>query len=155
MARPEIEPFDDQDPGLEDAPQSPRRWMLLTTLLAALILLVNLYPFDFQPRGGGRGLELRPGMARTLVLSMSLFTAFGYFEAKLARAMFIRWFSGRWVDRVVILVLIDVVLLSLLAEAAQLWLPDRQSSVFDLLCHTLCGTLGGIVGVLPAQRARP
>ena len=148
----------------DDAPPPVVRRPLLMSLLAVmLILVVGLYPFDFQSRGGEQWLALSDWDVLALVGNVILFIPLGFFEAGLAGVMLSRAFgadadatagvsSGRG-NLVMLLVIIDAALLGLIVETLQLWLP-AQSAILDLIANTMGGTAGGILACMFASTRR-
>ena len=144
-------------------PPVVRGRLLMSLLAVVLILVVGLYPFDFQSRGGDRWLALADWDGLALVGNVILFMPLGFFEAGLAAVMLSRAFGaggnatargslGRG-NLVMLLVIIDAALLGLIVETLQLWLP-AQSSILDLVANTLGGTSGGILAGMFASTHR-
>ena len=76
-------------PDVPDVPPPPvvRRPLLMSLLAVVLILVVGLYPFDFQSRGSERWLAMSDWNALGLVGNLILFIPLGFFEARLAAVM--------------------------------------------------------------------
>ena len=151
----------------------------MALLATAVILLVGLYPFNFQSRGGEQWLAMADWGALGLLGNAAVFVPLGFFEAGLACAMLMRTFGqqpaaaehgpgpdfqgadlrgrGRgWGNLVMLRVVMDAAVLGLVVETLQLWLPDQQSSILDLVANTLGGTLGGVLaGQFRSMRSGP
>ena len=152
-------------PDVPDVPPPPvvRRPLLMSLLAVVLILVVGLYPFDFQSRGSERWLAMSDWNALGLVGNLILFIPLGFFEARLAAVMLSRAFgkddettvaaSARRANLVMLLVIIDAALLGLIVETLQLWLP-AQSAILDLVANTMGGTVGGILAGMFASTRR-
>ena len=159
-------------------PPAPRRGTgraLLPALLAlVLVLVVGLYPYGFQSRGGGRWLALADVDAWGLLVSIALFIPLGFFEGRLAGVVLwqhLRGQAGQGRDArgelrddaagrqrgnlVMLLVVMDAALLGLIVETLQLWLPDQHSSILDLIANTIGGTVGGVLAGVRASTQRP
>lgn len=128
------------DPASDPAlPEGVGQAFVVTCGVALATLAVQLYPFDFQG-ATGRWLALTPTTPMALVGNVLLFVPLGVVEFGLAY----RLFGGRgWL---VALVALDVALLALVGESAQLWLGSRDSSVIDLVANALGGLMGAMAG---------
>ena len=110
-------------------------WLLAGAVIMALATLgVMLYPFEFQATMSGNWLARDERKLGTVLCHVLLGAPLGMIEVRLARQLLKR---RRWI---VTLVMIDVALLALIGESAQLWLADRQSSLIDLVAVTIGGT---------------
>ncbi len=111
--------------------------------LAVVVLTywMLVYPFDFQAHAVNQWLgNNRIGKLNTLA-NIALFVPYGVVTA---------WW---WVKRqrcgcrvVVTGVFLGAIVLSLLAETSQVWLPVRASSIVDIVANALGGLLGAFVG---------
>lgn len=112
------------------------------TILMGLLTLWGLtYPFNFQHLPGA--VWLRPeklGKINTLV-NLGLFIPFGLLAGWGAR---LRGACG-WLRGIVMIGLAGLVI-SLLGETLQYWLPLRDSSLMDLMANGFGAAVGGMVG---------
>lgn len=151
--------------------------VLLPALLATVLILVfGLYPYEFEARGGKPWLALAQINAWGLAVGVILFVPLGFSEARLAGAVLWRHWerdgwqgleaapgeapdraavARRWANLVMVLVVLDAAMLGLIVETLQLWVPQRSSSIVDLLANTLGGTLGGIIAGVRAPVREP
>jgi glycopeptide antibiotics resistance protein len=117
--------------------------LALVAAMGALWLL--LYPLDFQadPVTGFLS-EHRIPRINTLS-NVLLFVPLG------AMCGWIAWRRQRWLVGIIVAIGV-VAALSLLGEWLQVWLPDRQSSLTDVIANTLGGFIGavGVRAVAPA-----
>ncbi|MFW6060018.1 MAG: VanZ family protein [Phycisphaeraceae bacterium] len=116
-------------------PPGTGRWLGATFGVAVAILLVQLYPYDFA--AGGSLYALQHGGYLNVLGQVALFVPLGLVETQLVR----RLLTGAG-GVLVLLVTLDGVLLSLVCETVQFWLPARTSSIVDLAANTL----GVVVG---------
>ena len=129
----------EQPPTPFSHPSLPRLLVLALLVLAAT-LLVMLWPLNFESREGA-WLSMQPREPMDLLLRVALFVPLGFCEA---------WLVGnalRMRNAVLVMVTIDAALVSVIGETAQWWLPDRTSSLLDVVANTLGGALGGKLGL--------
>ena len=119
--------------------------LLVTLAVGLLTVAVALYPYDFQARGADRWLAILPAEPLALLGNVFLFMPLGLFEGWLAGLVLVHLTRRRRSNWVILLVALDAALLGLMCESAQLWLPDRHSSLLDLVANTLGGTTGGLI----------
>ena len=115
-------------------------FLVLATVIGGAILLVQLYPFDFASDASAPFLGLVYGGVGSVLGHAVLFVPLGVVEAALARR-----FMGRSGPLVLLVVTIDAVLLGLICEAGQHWLPARSSSMIDLCANTIGAVAGYLV----------
>lgn len=126
----------DQHPNAPLPPPHVGRWALGALAVAAAILLIQLYPYAFaDPRGPF--LAVRHGGAGWVLAHVVLFLPLGFTEAYVARRVL-----GGASLLALLLVTVDGLLLGLICETAQHWLPARTSSLIDLAAGTLGAGLG-------------
>ena len=117
-------------------PAGTGRWMLATVAVGVMILLAQLAPFDFAG-GAGPFFALRYAGWLAVAGQVALFMPLGFVETQLA---------GRFMPRagslLVLLVALDGLLLSLIGETVQHWLPARTSSAVDVAANTLGTVIG-------------
>lgn len=160
-----------------DTPPAPDlpgfRWLAaLVVFIAALMLWMLLYPFNFQSeRITGFLAERQFNQVHkiNLLLNFLFFVPFGLVAGWTWKVMLWR---RTWL--IVLLVAADAAIISGLAELLQMWLPEpvrsvidpadhtmrpitaaakgRTSSLFDFLANTTGGTLGGALGLVLAPR---
>ncbi|MDP6152069.1 MAG: VanZ family protein [Phycisphaeraceae bacterium] len=139
-----VPPADDNDQSLRFAP-STVRMLVVTAIVGLLTLMVMLYPMHFAARGDDAWLAIHTVGPLVLVGNIALFIPVGVCEGRLLRRMF------GFVGTMTLLALIDVVLIALIGETIQLWIVERDSSLIDLVAHTI----GGTIGVLCADAMFP
>ncbi len=110
--------------------------MLGTLLTAVAILLVKLYPFHFAA-GAGPFIGLRYGGKLAVLGEVALFVPLGFVETQLTRRLFFA--AGGLIG---FLVVLDGVLLSMVGETAQYWMPAHVSSLVDLIANALGAAIG-------------
>jgi len=132
-------PHSQHDEPDQSSPDEKGFWRLmwLGGLVALLILAVQLYPYNFRNPGAGELFSREHRGAWAVLSQIALFIPMGVIETELVRR-----FLGRTIFMTVMLVALDAVLLSLLCETAQYWLPDRHSSLIDIVAATTGGVLG-------------
>ncbi|WP_158295544.1 VanZ family protein [Crenalkalicoccus roseus] len=126
----------------------------LLAILLAGIAYASLYPFRFAPLPAGTELAeaLRaawnrpPGGRGDLLANLLLYLPLGFLLAALM--------AGRGVAARLGLAVLGAALLSGAMEAAQLFLPQRTSSVWDLACNA-AGALAGAAAALLLGRELP
>ena len=122
-------------------------WLVWLTVVAGLFILwVLIYPFNFQGFSDGAWLgNNRIGKLNCLA-NVILFLPYGVLAAWLGAVVFPK--QPIWV---ILCIVADGFVLSLIAETAQLWLPQRESAVIDLATNTLGVWLGACFGWWGAQ----
>ncbi len=118
-----------------------KSWLVLATACVLAILALTLFPYDFseQPLGSDLAVGSRRWRAVEFGLNTILFLPPAY---ALARA----WQGRSWT------VVALAAALSVLVEAAQLYLPLRYASPADLLANTLGAYLGVRLARWPLPR---
>lgn len=142
-------PQPDDDPFTWFPPGTKK--LLTITLVAGLVTLaVQLFPFNFQGETDDSLLAIEKTGALIVLFNMALFLPVGFLEGWIAHNIF---GCHAWV---IFLVVLDLVLLAFIGETGQLWLPDRYSSLIDLIANTIGGTAAAIVAdyCAPALNAR-
>ncbi len=117
-------------------PTGTGRRLLLALVVDVLVLLALIWPFDFAAPAAGSVGALPPTSVWQLLLGFALFVPMGFFEARLA----VRFVRSRNVA--LFAVVADAIVLALIGETVQLWLPARDSSLIDIVT----AVMGAIVG---------
>ncbi len=115
--------------------------MWAAVILIVLIVVIQLYPWHFQGSAGGELFSREHAGPLAVILQIILFIPLGVVETELVRRFF-----GRRIPMTVLLVALDAVLLSMFCELGQYWLPDRISSIVDIVA----AATGGVIGYLLA-----
>jgi len=134
--QPPPNPPNSNEPDAPWPPPGTGKWMLATLIVSVAIMLTKLYPFDFAA-GAGPFFALRPVGYLVVLAEIALFIPLGFVETHLARRVL-----GHGGTTLVLMVAIDALLLSLVGETVQHWLPARTSSTLELAANTL----GAVVG---------
>ena len=126
-------------------------WLFALCLFVAVMTLwLLLYPFDFQARRISSFLTERrfEQIHRiNLVLNLVLFVPLGIITGWIWKLLL-----PRRSLLLVILVAADGAVLSAAGEYLQMWLPERTSSLIDLIANIAGSLAGGIIGVWSANR---
>lgn len=130
-------------------PSGIARRFALTLAVWLAILLTQLYPFRFAA-GTGPLFALYPCSAWAVLGQVALFIPLGLSEASLARRLL-----GRPSRLILALVFLDAMILSLIGETAQHWLPDRSSSLIDLAANTLGAVIGYMIWLYAPSPSSP
>jgi len=134
-----------KNPGIGkiDAPSSVG-WGLLWfgALVGFLTLWILVYPFNFQGHGVYAWLSGNRFAKLNTLCNVLLFMPYGMVVAWIGAGVLKGW-RGR---TIVLLVVLDAALLSLLGETAQVWLPERESSLVDIGANALGGLIGAMAG---------
>ena len=138
MSEPPSEQHEDRDrePEAPWPPPGTGRWLLATLAVSVAILLTQLYPYDFAA-GSGPLFSMRPVGYLALLANIALFIPLGFVETHLARRLLAH--GG---TTLVLMVAIDGLLLSVVGEAVQHWLPARTSSTLEIAANTLGAVIG-------------
>lgn len=146
----ESEPPDpDHEPGPPALPPRVGRWMLATLGVTLAILAVQLYPYRFTAGAGPFLGMVHPGPWGVLG-QVALFVPLGVVETQLVRRLF--GYAG---GLVALLITLDGAVLSLIGQSAQYWLPDRTSSLIDLVANTFGTVIGYKLTLLLTARRPP
>lgn len=121
---------------IRDDPSSPTWPLVVLVVLAAVgAMWLLLYPLNFDPLKVTDFLSERRIPRINTLSNVLLFTPLGVMLGWLA------WRKHMWLAGVVAAVVLAS-LLSLLGEWLQMWLPDRQSSLTDVLANVAGAAIG-------------
>lgn len=138
---------DGREPPESWPPAGTGAWVLASIAAWAAVLVVKLYPFAFASAAPGGLLTLLPRPTWVVAGQIVLFVPLAMIEAQAARRLL-----GGLGTLSLLLVSMDALLLSLVGETLQWWLPDRASSAIDLAANTLGGVLGYMIAMHAVDR---
>ncbi|MAE63175.1 MAG: hypothetical protein CMJ18_02780 [Phycisphaeraceae bacterium] len=132
--------MNDRIPDHREAPFPPGTggWSVVTLAIGAATLVCLAWPFQFTARAGPWLAVTHPTGVEIAVM-VALFIPIGVAEGFLGSRILPR---HGWV---VLLVAVDVGVLALIGETMQLWIPARTSSIVDVVCAMIGGTIGGLL----------
>lgn len=118
-------------------------WLfILIVAVAIMTAWMLLFPFDFVATRQTAWLGERQIHKLNTLSNVILFMPMGMLSA---------WLLKLWWPRlglvIVLMVAADAALFSVLGETVQMWLPERQSSLVDLIANAIGGGIGAVLGL--------
>lgn len=132
----------DRPAGDDALPRGTGRLMMLVIVVGLLTFWQLVFPFNFESPKTSPFLAERELHKINTVANVVLFVPY----AALAAWMLTRFWPRR-LGFIAGLVIVDVLLLSLIGETLQQWLPKRTSSAIDLTANTVGGAIGATLGL--------